>query len=413
MRPRARAGAAVLAVVAKELREVLREPHVILFSVGFPLVFYPLLLWGTFEGMTLLSGWRAQSPPRISVAGPADLVATLSEPPVEIIDPRWTQDPAGAFEADAVDAVVVGQDQDLGLSVTIWTRGTSPRSERAGDIIEDRLDTLREQRIVQLAAWAQVPPEELEPWDVVARDGSDPTRLLGYMLSLGLPTIVVINLMMGALYPAVDVVVGERERGTLETTLSVPTPRWAVGLGKILAVSAVTLGSALGSLFAAALTLGQVIVSLGQHSHGPTALLPVTASGLVWSALALVSTALLSSVVFVTLSLPGKTFKSASALVGNAIVPAMFLVLLAARPTAALTLPMALTPLANTTMTLRAALTGEGSTALMALGVAVNLGLAALVMGLAALWLGQPGVLLEGGLPPAVSRWLARLRRAR
>lgn len=403
--------ALIRAVIAKELREVLREPHVMIFSLGFPLVFYPLLLWGTFEGMVLMGGWRERAPPRVVVQGPADMVRALSAPPVEIRDAALAADPVAAFATEDVDAVVVGTEQGLGLNVSIWTRSTSPRSDRAGEIIEDRLDELREDRVVTLAAWSMVPPEDLQPWEIVARDASDPTKLLGYMLSLGLPTIVVINLMMAALYPSVDVVVGERERGTLETTLTVPSPRWTLGLGKILAVFLVTMGSATGSFFAAALTLGQVILSFGRRGAADHALLPLTPASLGLSALSLMSAALMASALFVTLSLPTKTFKSASAVVGNAVVPCMFLVLLAARPKAELTLAMALTPLANTTMTLRAALSGEGALELMALGVAVNLTLAALAMAAAALWLNQPGVLLDGGLPPAVDRWIRRLRR--
>lgn len=406
-----RPGRLIAAVIAKELREVLREPHVLIFSIGFPLVFYPLLLWGTFEGMTLLSGWRERAPPRVAMVGPADLVAALSEPPVEVKDSALTADPEAAFAADEVDAVVVATEQGLGLDVSIWTRSTSPRSDRAGEIIEDRLDALREDRVVKLAAWSMIPPAELQPWEVVARDDSDPTKLLGYMLSLGLPTIVVINLMMAALYPAVDVVVGERERGTLETTLTVPSPRWTLGLGKIAAVFCVTMASATGSFLAAALTLGQVILSFSKRGASEHALLPLTPASLALSGLSMVSVALLVSAVFVTLSLPAKTFKSASAIVGNAVVPAMFLVLLAARPKAELTLAMALTPLANTTMTLRAALSGDGGLGLMALGSGVNLILAVLAITAAALWLNQPGVLLDGGLPPALARLVSRFRR--
>ena len=38
------------------------------------------------------------------------------------------------------------------------------------------------------------------------------------MLSKLLPLIVVVMIMLGAFYPAIDITAGERERGTLETT---------------------------------------------------------------------------------------------------------------------------------------------------------------------------------------------------
>ena len=57
------------------------------------------------------------------------------------------------------------------------------------------------------------------------------------MLSKILPLIVVVMVMLGAFHPAIDITAGERERGTLETTLSAPIERAALMTGKVLAVA--------------------------------------------------------------------------------------------------------------------------------------------------------------------------------
>ena len=44
----------------------------------------------------------------------------------------------------------------------------------------------------------------------------------GYLLSKVLPLIIVVMVLVGAFHPAIDITAGERERGTLETTLSAP-----------------------------------------------------------------------------------------------------------------------------------------------------------------------------------------------
>ena len=38
---------AVLIVMKKELWETLRDPMVLIMSLGFPILFFPLLIWGT------------------------------------------------------------------------------------------------------------------------------------------------------------------------------------------------------------------------------------------------------------------------------------------------------------------------------------------------------------------------------
>ena len=54
------------------------------------------------------------------------------------------------------------------------------------------------------------------------------TQVSGYMLSKILPLVVVVMVMLGAFHPAIDITAGERERGTLETTLSAPIDRAAL-----------------------------------------------------------------------------------------------------------------------------------------------------------------------------------------
>src|SRR6185369_8810239 len=58
------------------------------------------------------------------------------------------------------------------------------------------------------------------------------TSLGGYVLSRVLPLIVVVMVMLGAFHPAIDITAGERERSTLETTLSAPIDRTALMAGK-------------------------------------------------------------------------------------------------------------------------------------------------------------------------------------
>jgi len=59
-------------------------------------------------------------------------------------------------------------------------------------------------------------------------------RVGGYVLSKLLPLIVVVMIMLGAFYPAIDITAGERERGTLETILSAPVSRFDLMTGKVI-----------------------------------------------------------------------------------------------------------------------------------------------------------------------------------
>ena len=63
-----------------------------------------------------------------------------------------------------------------------------------------------------------------------------------------LPMILIVSILMGAIYPAIDVTAGERERGTMETLMTLPVKVSELMTGKFLAVSTIAVFSALLNL---------------------------------------------------------------------------------------------------------------------------------------------------------------------
>jgi sodium transport system permease protein len=69
------------------------------------------------------------------------------------------------------------------------------------------------------------------------------------------PLILILMTITGAVYPAIDLTAGERERGTLEVLIAAPVPRWALLGAKYVAVVTVAILTALVNLGSMALTL--------------------------------------------------------------------------------------------------------------------------------------------------------------
>ena len=67
---------------------------------------------------------------------------------------------------------------------------------------------------------------------------------LGQTLSTIIPFILIISLIMGTMYPAIDTTAGEKERGTLETLLTLPVSNRVMITSKFLAVAIIGLISA-------------------------------------------------------------------------------------------------------------------------------------------------------------------------
>ncbi|MEM9704083.1 MAG: ABC transporter permease subunit, partial [Planctomycetota bacterium] len=70
-----------------------------------------------------------------------------------------------------------------------------------------------------------------------------------------IPLILVLMTITGAVYPAIDLTAGERERGTLEALVATPLPTWKVVLAKYAAVVTVATLTAIVNLIASTATL--------------------------------------------------------------------------------------------------------------------------------------------------------------
>ena len=65
-----------------------------------------------------------------------------------------------------------------------------------------------------------------------------------------IPLILVLMTITGAVYPAIDLTAGERERGTMEILVAAPVPRISILFGKFVAVLTVAMLTAMMNLLA-------------------------------------------------------------------------------------------------------------------------------------------------------------------
>jgi len=131
-----------------------------------------------------------------------------------------------------------------------------------------------------------------------------------------LPLFVVLMVLLGAFYPAIDVTAGERERGTLETVLCSPIRRFDLMLGKVLAVASLAALTGVLNLASMAVTLMQILRLAAQN-----VVVDIPWGHALLSSLVIFPAALLFAAVFVALGATARTFKEAQTL----LMPVYFL----------------------------------------------------------------------------------------
>src|SRR5690606_667293 len=114
------------------------------------------------------------------------------------------------------------------------------RSDSTADRRADRVEKLLTVHSRQLGALRLqargVAPEVMLPFFIDRVDLSTPMSR-GAMIFGMLPYFVLLATIMGAFYLAIDTTAGERERGSLESLLSLPLSRTAIVLGKVAAAA--------------------------------------------------------------------------------------------------------------------------------------------------------------------------------
>ncbi len=220
-------------------------------------------------------------------------------------------------------------------------RPGSPTSEAALHFVESRLQAFNEsslnQQLKRLGVAAELPAETTRHPITFA---GAPT----FSLAALIPLILVLMTVTGAVYPAIDLTAGERERGTLETLIAAPVPRLGLLLAKYVAVLTVAVLTALVNLVAMTITAQSTGLAASLFGGG------MSLGVVVKVLLLLVLFAAFFSAILLALTSYARSFKEAQAY----IIPLMLLCLvpgvLCLMPSLEFTAWMAVTPLVNIVM---------------------------------------------------------------
>ncbi|MCU9809158.1 CPBP family intramembrane metalloprotease [Paraclostridium sp. AKS46] len=107
----------------------------------------------------------------------------------------------------------------------------------------------------------------LEPLSYKTLDVAKNEEVAGHLIGQILPFVLIMGLLMGAIYPAIDVMAGEKERGTLETLFTLPITNLELVMGKYLAVSLCAVVSAILNILSIFITMAFLLATQGMVSE--------------------------------------------------------------------------------------------------------------------------------------------------
>ena len=166
-----------------------------------------------------------------------------------------------------------------------------------------------------------------------------------------LPYILLMVCLMAAMYPAIDLGAGEKERGTLETLLLAPIARGQIVLAKFLVLFTVGLASALLMVG----SLGLLLAIFADRLEGGLALM-VRAIGfgdLAMVALMLMPTAAIFAAILLSISIYAKSYKEATGMVSPLMMLVIVPIAVAMLPGVELNWFWSMVPLTNVSLAMK------------------------------------------------------------
>jgi sodium transport system permease protein len=252
-------------VYRKELRDLLRDWRAIISIIVVPVVVVPLLILGALKIVNRTmkeapkNALTMEGAPKVMLLGaensPDSIAALRNLKKFDLVaaSPDYTNLISNKKIRAAVeipkgfDAAVEGEHK---TAIRIFTYIGEPQSMQTSQQLQEFFQHRREETVRRRLLERMLPETLVTPFDVQMTNVASPKQVTGVVLGMILPYIMIVMCLAGAIYPAIDMTAGEKERGTLETLLSSPASRTHLVLGKGLVVLTVSLSTAALSISA-------------------------------------------------------------------------------------------------------------------------------------------------------------------
>ena len=248
----------IVSIFKKELIDVLRDRRTLIFMVVIPILITPLLVIGSIKFQEYQNKKSEEKILKIAYINDSEDSLTkqlLSDQKgVKIIE---------GVQLDSIESYIKSDSLQGGLylgkgflkkiktnssgDVKIYYKSSDLMS-KSKKRIQAALDVYKEKIIAERLKQLNVDGQILEPITITNIDMATAKETLGKAIGGFIPYVLVMFIFLEAMYPAIDLGAGEKERGSLETLLSSPATKFEITMGKLLVVSLTGIVSGLVSV---------------------------------------------------------------------------------------------------------------------------------------------------------------------
>lgn len=394
-------------LVRKEVLDILRDRKTLIMMLVVPVLLYPAMIIGmVFIMSAILSSQQETIHTAAYPIECEEQVAVLKEIYTEKEEDYGLKleflplaESEKEVAKDSYDAWLSFEENENGINIIVEYTSTNQESGNTESILEDLAILYKNELLTEKLETYDLSEDFLNPVTYDAKDSVTESESLGMNLGGSIGMLLVTTIMLGAFYPAIDATTGEKERGTLETLLTLPVTNFQMIMSKYIAVAlfaCVTAVLSLGSLGASILFL---LNSIATEESGAFAGIDFSmiVSWMPVLILVMIATALFITAISMCFCVFAKSFKEAN----NYITPVMLFVMFASMigmlPTTELSYKTALIPIINVSLLIKQVMAQQMNLALAGITIGINLCYSVLIVWLLAKMYDSENILFTDG----------------
>lgn len=367
----------------KEIMDVLRDKKTVFVMIVLPLILYPLLFLGIMQVMVLINSSQQEQTYHIAYENvdSADRdtlnkwIRGTDDKLDYSIEEVQSGNPGKDLEQEKIDAYITTSKKEGQVIYEVHYLSAVTDSANVSDMLEEEIKALSEYQAEKAADKAGLNvAKTLHPYVASLKDQSSNESALGSILGGIIPFLLITSILMGCMYPAIDATAGEKERGTLETLLTLPIGNLELIMSKFLSVATIAVVSVFVnvlSIVGVAIYLYATIQSLAESTASIR--LGGFIPAILISVVCVIVFALLMSAVVMCICAFAKSFKEAN----NYVTPLTLIVMLTGYigfiPNVELSYKTALIPVVNICLLMKELLVFKYEWSLIALVLLSNI----------------------------------------
>jgi len=357
-------------VYRKELIDSLRDRRTLISMIAVPLLLMPLLTIGLLVVLIRQVRQASEEVPKVMILGGEDSPKVRTEleklEGVQIVPQE--SDYAEEISSKQIRAAVEipsGFDAKLAagepMSVRIYMYQGELKSGFGAERLQKFFRDLRDRAIRERLEARQIPESLIRPFDITQQNVAPPEKVSGALIGGLVPYFVILLCLTGAMYPAMDLTAGEKERGTIETILCSPVSRTHLVLGKFLMVLTASVATAVLSIFSMTVSFGvgkKMLQGVADRGAGQILQITMTGKAVLSVFVMVLPLAVLFSAALLAIALFAKSFKEAQSYISPLMIVVILPAVAAVLPGVELNTTLALLPVLNTSLVSKEIMTG-------------------------------------------------------